>query len=63
MKRHMVGYCYRCGKDTKHEVIECEDSVSWRVFETVVTACFALALPHSYQCECLRCGEINTLSK
>lgn len=63
MKKYMIGYCYRCRRDTRHEVIECKDSVGWRVFETVVTAGFALAMPHDYQCECTRCGTISTLSK
>lgn len=63
MKKHMVGYCFICGKETKHEVIECKDSAGWRIFETVITAGLSLALPHQYKCECLRCGEINTLSK
>ena len=61
--RHMVGYCPECGKKTKHRVIECQDSLPYRVFETVFTLGFAAALPHDYECECTRCGTINTLTK
>lgn len=63
MAKKMVGYCWNCGCETKHEVLEAEDSVPWRVFETVVTMGFALLTPHDYKCECTRCGKINTLTK
>lgn len=63
MQRYMVGYCFECGEKTKHKVIECEDSVGWRVFETVITVGLSLVMPHNYQCECTKCGKINTLSK
>ena len=38
MAKYIVGYCSECGKETKHRKLECEDSVPWRIFETVVTA-------------------------
>ena len=63
MTRYMVGYCDRCGEATKHRMIECKDSVGWRVFETIVTVGFALVLPREYYCECERCGQINTINK
>lgn len=63
MAKKMVGYCGNCGCETKHEVLEAEDSVPWRVFETIVTMGLALLTPHDYKCECTRCGKINTLTK
>ena len=63
MQKYMVGYCSRCGEKTKHKVIECTDSVGYRIFETLVTVGFALLTSHKYHCECVKCGKINTLSK
>lgn len=63
MQKYIVGYCYRCKEDTKHRVIDCKDSVGWKIFETMVTMGFAFAMPHEYQCECVRCGKISTLRK
>lgn len=64
MKRYMVGYYPECGKKTKHEILECKDSIPWRILETVMTAGWALlALDHEYYCECSKCGQINTLRK
>lgn len=63
MSRTMVGYCWKCCKDTKQHVIEAEDSFAWRVFETVTTLGFGLLMPHDYKRECSRCGHINTLTK
>ena len=63
MAKYMTGYCWDCAKTTKHQVIECEDSVPYRIFETVFTLGFGAALEHGYKCECTRCGEINTLYK
>lgn len=60
-KRYMIGYCDHCRKNTKQEVIKGVDSVPWRIFETVATLGFALLTFHDYECECTRCGEINTL--
>ena len=55
--------CSECGKETKHRKLECEDSVPWRIFETVVTAGWGLLLDRDYKCECTKCGEINTITK
>ena len=63
MSKYIVGYCYRCRKKTKHKIIECEDSMACRVFEAVVTVGFSLLFDREYECECTRCGEINTLEK
>ena len=63
MAKYMTGYCWSCHKETKQEKIECEDSVPYRIFETVFTLGFGAALPHDYKCECTRCGRINTISK
>lgn len=40
MAKYMTGYCWHCAKMTKHQVIECEDSVPYRIFETVFTLGF-----------------------
>ena len=61
--KNLVAYCSKCGRETRHVVIEAEDSLAWRVFETVVTAGWALLTDHDYKCECTRCGEIRTISK
>lgn len=63
MKKTLVGYCSNCGRQTKHTVVECEDSLPWRIFETVTTLGWGLLLDHEYKCECSRCGEINTITK
>ena len=63
MTKYIVGYCSECGKETKHRKLECEDSVPWRIFETVVTAGWGLLLDHDFKCECTKCGEINTITK
>ena len=63
MDKYITGFCYRCGKTTKHKVIECEDSTIWRVFEGILTLGLSLTMPQSYQCECTKCGEINKLIK
>lgn len=62
MSKYLVGYCHECGKRTKQEVIKCEDSVGWRIFEGIFTLGGSEALGHNYQCECTKCGEINTIS-
>lgn len=61
-KKNTVGFCYKCGKYTKHRVIKCEDTVAWRAFEIVCTLGFGTLLEHNYYCECNKCGEINELS-
>lgn len=63
MTKYMTGYCWHCAKTTKHQVLECEDSVPYRIFETVFTLGFGAMLEHGYKCECTRCGEINTINK
>ena len=63
MPKYMAGYCWECCKNTKQQVVEAEDSVGWRIFETVFTLGFALATPHDYKCECTKCGRINTIRK
>ena len=64
MKKHIVGYCDTCERETKHNVIECEDSLGERIWENIIT--FGLFNVYSYRwykCECTRCGEINTIHK
>lgn len=63
MPKYIVGYCANCHKETKHLKLYCEDSVPWRIFETVITLGWGLLLDHEYECECTKCGEINTLRK
>lgn len=63
MAKYMTGYCEKCGKETKQLKLEGEDSIPYRIFETVVTCGWGLLLDHDYKCECTRCGEINTISK
>lgn len=63
MAKYIVGYCSECGKETKHIKIECEDSVPWRLFETVITCGFGLLFDRTYKCECTKCGEINDIRK
>jgi hypothetical protein len=63
MAKYMTGYCHHCGKTTKHQVIECEDSVPYRIFETVATLGFGAMLEHDYKCECAKCGNITTLER
>ena len=63
MNKYMVGYCCKCREKTKHKVIECEESIRFRVFETIITMGWAIAMPHDYHCECTKCGKINTLTK
>lgn len=63
MKRYMTGFCWDCGKVTKQEVIGSKDSTGERIFEAVFTLGFALALPYKYECECTKCGYINTINK
>ena len=62
MSKYLVGYCPRCGKQTKHEVIKCEDSVGYRIFTGILTLGASEALGHNYKCECTRFGKINTVS-
>lgn len=61
--KYMVGYCWDCCEKTKQQVIECNDSTAYRVFETVFTLGWGLMLPHDFQCECIKCGRINTIRK
>lgn len=63
MKKYMVGYCWDCCEHTKQKVFECHDSVPYRIFETVFTLGFGAILPHDYECECTKCGKINTIRK
>lgn len=62
MKKNTVGYCWNCGEETVHRVIECEDSAIWRTFETILTCGFGALFEHDYKCQCTKCGKINTLS-
>lgn len=62
-KKYVIGYCFKCAENTKHEVIECHNSTAYRAFETIATFGFGLLLPHNYECECTRCGKINTIEK
>ncbi len=63
MAKYLVGYCSECGKETKQQKLECEDTLVWRAFETVVTLGWGLLLDHEYKCECSVCGEINTIRR
>ena len=62
MKQNKVGYCWSCGEETVHRVIECEDSAIWRTFEVVATCGFGALFEHDYKCQCTKCGKIRTLS-
>lgn len=63
-KKIIVGYCPECGQLTKHEVIQCEERLGWRIFESIVSMGLIPALDgYRYDCECLKCGEINKLRK
>lgn len=61
MKKLTTGYCDECGKYTKQIVIECNDNLPTRIFETVITLGLAATTERRYECECTKCGEINTL--
>jgi hypothetical protein len=61
MKQSTVGYCWKCRKNTEHKVIECQDSVRQKVFETIFTHGFSLLFPRNYSCKCAECGNIQTL--
>ena len=63
MKKYVVHFCFDCGEETKHEVLECKDKVPYRIFETVFTFGFGAMLPHYYKCECQNCGRINTVHR
>ena len=62
-KKITTGYCPTCGKTTKHQVIECTEKLGWRIFEGICSlGMIPLACTNDYECECLKCREINTLS-
>lgn len=61
-KKYLVGYCRKCGKNTKHEVIRCEDNIAERLFLGIVTLGISEATGHLYECECIKCGEIRSIS-
>ena len=63
MNKYMFGYCWDCCEHTKQEVLGCHDSVPYRIFEAVFTLGFGAMLPHDYECECTKCGKINTIRK
>ena len=64
MKKQVVGYCDTCHRETKHNVIECEDSLGERILENIITFGLVNAVScRRYKCECARCGEINTIYK
>lgn len=63
MSRYLVGYCSNCTKTTKQEVVQCHDSVPYRIFETIFTLGFGLMFWHDYECECTKCGHINTIRR
>ena len=63
MTKYLVGYCSTCLKETKHEVINCRDSVWWKIFENIFTFGFIAALGYDYNCECTRCRTINVIHK
>ena len=62
MRKNKVGHCWNCGENTIHRVIECKDSVTWRIFEIVATCGVGTLFEHDYKCQCTKCGKINTLS-
>lgn len=62
-KKYLVGYCSTCGKETKHEKLECTESLAWRAFEVITTAGWGLLFNRDYKCECSICGTINTITK
>ena len=64
MAKIIVGYCDKCGCKTKHTVIHCHESLGWRIFENLCTfGTIGAAFGYDYECECLKCGEINTIHK
>ena len=63
MAKYLCGYCFNCRKITKQEVIHCEESP----LERVGTALFTVGLSellgdHDYECECTKCGHINSIN-
>lgn len=64
MAKYKVGYCQECGRETKHIILECEESLGWRIFENFFTfGLIAASFGYDYKCECIKCGQINTLHK
>ncbi len=63
MAKYMTGYCWECCKTTKQKVIDCDDSIAYRVFGAVFTLGFSEMLPHDYNCECTKCGHINSIRR
>lgn len=64
MKKYVVGYCDRCEKETRHFVIECEDSIGERIWENIITFGLVNAVSYRcYKCECTKCGQINDIYK
>lgn len=62
-KKYLVGYCFECAGKTKQEVLECNDPIPVIAFEVIFTLGFGAMLPRDYQCECTKCGSINTIRK
>lgn len=63
MRRVITGYCWRCCEDTKQLVIDCDESFAYRAFFAIFTLGCSEMLPKDYNCECLRCGRINSVRK
>ena len=56
--KYIAGYCWKCGRTTKQEVIRCTESVAERLFLGIMTLGMNEMFGHSYQCECTECGSI-----
>lgn len=61
MKKYLTGYCYRCRRTTKHEVIRCTMPLAARVFLGITTAGISEIAGQQYECECVKCGEIRQI--
>lgn len=52
MNKEIAAYCRCCHKITKHKVINCEETLGWRIFETIISAGLLTAFKYDYDCEC-----------
>lgn len=59
--KSVVAYCPNCNKKTKHVPIQCNEGLGWRIFENIFTFGAIAASGYNYECECSKCGEINTI--
>lgn len=63
MSKWVVDYCWTCARRTKQEVIQCKDSVPFRIFENICTLGLASLMERKYDCQCTKCGNVNTVYK